>query len=132
MLVLLAPHVFVEDLTIAGIEAATRAFEHGTLRTYLARHHADVDATFRGWSDIWLSPEFRQWTIVDLLPSVTCPVLVIQEQDDPYGTLAQLDTIEHAVAGPVDRLVLAGSGHSPQDTASDVVAARIAAFLTGA
>ena len=130
-LVLLAPHVFVEDRTIAGIEAAKHAFESGTLRPYLARHHADVDATFRGWSEVWLSPEFRQWTIVDLLPSVTCPVLVIQEEDDPYGTLAQLDTIEHAVAGPVDRLVLPGTGHSPQDTAPDLIAARIAAFLTG-
>ena len=60
-LVLIAPHVFVEAETIAGIEAADAAFRAGPLRHRLARHHADVDATFRGWADAWLAPEFRDW-----------------------------------------------------------------------
>jgi len=130
-LVLLAPHVFVEDRTIAGIEAATRAYDAGPLRARLARHHADVDATFRGWSDVWLSAPFRAWDITDSLPAITAPILLIQEAGDPYGTIAQLDAIEAGVSAPVTRLVLPGTGHSPHETAPDQVAARIATFLSG-
>jgi pimeloyl-ACP methyl ester carboxylesterase len=128
-LILLAPHVFVEDRTIAGIRAATRAYDQGPLRTRLARHHADVDAMFLGWSEIWLSPVFRSWNITDVLPAITSPILLVQESDDPYGTLAQLDAIEAGVAAPVDRLVLPGQGHTPHETAPDLLATRIAAFL---
>ena len=105
-LVLLSPHVFVEERSIAGIEAAAIAYESGDLRTRLERHHADVDGAFRGWNDVWLSPEFRDWDITSSLVSITCPVLVIQEEDDAYGTLGQLDAIEGGVSGPVTRLVL--------------------------
>jgi pimeloyl-ACP methyl ester carboxylesterase len=129
-LVLLAPHVFVEDRSIAGIEAATVAYEHGDLRRRLARHHDDVDGAFRGWNDVWLSPSFRSWDITGVLPAITCPVLVVQERDDPYGTLAQVDAIERGVSGPVERLVLPGSGHSPHlDHPDEVVAAAIMSVL---
>jgi pimeloyl-ACP methyl ester carboxylesterase len=125
-LVLLAPHVFVEDRSIAGIEAATVAYEQGDLRRRLARHHDDVDGAFRGWNDVWLSPSFRSWDITGVLPAITCPVLVVQEQDDPYGTLAQVDAIERGVSGPVERLVLPGTGHSPHlDHPDEVIAAII-------
>jgi len=130
-LVLLAPHVFVEDRTIAGIEAATQAYDEGPLRTRLARHHADVDATFRGWSDVWLSAPFRSWNIEDSLPAITAPILLIQEAGDPYGSLAQLDAIEAGISAPVTRLILPGRGHSPHEAAPDLVATRIAMILSG-
>jgi pimeloyl-ACP methyl ester carboxylesterase len=128
-LVLLAPHVIVEDLTIAGIEAARESFLTTDLAGRLARHHTDPVSTFWGWNDIWLSPEFRQWDIRDLLPGVTCPVLAIQCADDPYGTLAQLDIIEGAIVGTMRRSVLQGCGHSPHLDQGTVVA--ITAFLAG-
>jgi pimeloyl-ACP methyl ester carboxylesterase len=79
----------------------------------LGRHHRDGDATFWGWNEIWLSPEFRAWNIEGYLGGVTCPVLCIQGLDDRYGTLAQLDAIDAGVAGRCDRVVLADCGHSP-------------------
>jgi len=112
-LVLLAPHVFVEDVTLAGIEAARVAYETTDLPARLARHHRDADATFWGWNDIWLAPEFRAWNIERSLGGVTCPVLCIQGRDDQYGTVAQLDAIAAGVAGTCERLVLAACGHSP-------------------
>jgi pimeloyl-ACP methyl ester carboxylesterase len=112
-LVLLAPHVFVEDVTIAGIEAARLAYETTDLPSRLGRHHRDGHATFWGWNDIWLSPEFRAWNIEGYLGGVTCPVLCIQGLDDHYGTPAQLDAIKAGVARRCDRVVLAGCGHSP-------------------
>jgi pimeloyl-ACP methyl ester carboxylesterase len=130
-LVLIAPHVFVEDVGVESIEAARTAYHDGDLRTRLGRHHDDVDATFRGWNDIWLDPEFRAWNIEAYLPAITAPVLVVQGDRDQYGTLAQVDAIERGVAGPFERLVVAGAGHAPhQQSGADVVAS-IRRFVVG-
>jgi pimeloyl-ACP methyl ester carboxylesterase len=127
--VLEAPHVFVEDVSIASITAARIAYETTDLRQRLARYHADVDSAFRGWNDIWLDPNFRTWTIEDALPGVRCPVLAIQGADDEYGTLAQLDAIERGIAGPFERLVLPQCKHSPHRDQEDAVLAAMAAFV---
>ena len=127
-LVLIAPHVFVEEATLAGIRAARAAYAAGELRG-LARHHADAAATFRGWNDIWLAPEFRAWTIEASLPGIQCPLLLIQGAADEYGTLAQLDAIAGAVRAPVERLILPASGHAPQRDAAEATLAAIARFV---
>ena len=93
----LAPHIFVEDLSIASIRAARAAYLMGALRDRLARHHADPDSAFWGWNDVWLDPEFRSWNIESLLPRIVCPVLAVQGRDDEYGTLAQIQGIGRAV-----------------------------------
>jgi pimeloyl-ACP methyl ester carboxylesterase len=109
-LVLMAPHLFVEDQSVAGIEAAGDAYE-SSLRLRLAKYHDDVDATFWGWNGVWRSPAFRSWTIESSLPSIVAPVLALQGTDDEYGTLAQLDAIAEGVAGPAECVVLEGRGH---------------------
>lgn len=111
-LVLLAPHVMVEDRSVSSIAAAGAAYDRGDLRSRLARHHDDVDGAFRGWNDVWLSPAFRDWTIEEYLPALTCPVLAIQGEDDEYGTMEQIDRIARA-APDVELVKLAGAGHSP-------------------
>jgi pimeloyl-ACP methyl ester carboxylesterase len=128
-LVLLAPHVIVEDVTVAAIAAAREAFAATDLRRRLARHHVDVDGAFRGWNDVWLSPEFRAWDITDRLAAIEAPVLVIQGGADAYGTARQLDLIEAGVSGPVERVLLSGVGHAPHLEAPDVVLPAIAAFV---
>ncbi len=113
-LVLEAPHVFVEDLTVASIAQAAETYGQGDLRRSLERHHrANVDVAFWGWNRAWLDPGFRSWNIEEYLPNIQCPVLVIQGEDDEYGTLAQIDAIEAGCGGPVRRLVLPRCGHSP-------------------
>jgi pimeloyl-ACP methyl ester carboxylesterase len=128
-LVLEAPHVFVEDVSVASIEAARRAYETTDLRQRLARYHADVDSAFLGWNDIWLDADFRAWTIEAVLPGVRCPVLAIQGADDEYGTLKQLDAIERGVAGPFERLVLSECKHSPHRDQEETVLAAMARFI---
>jgi pimeloyl-ACP methyl ester carboxylesterase len=103
-LVLLAPHVFVEDVSIAAITEARDAFP--ALRERMARYHRDAERTFHLWNDIWLAPEFRDRNIEDVLPHVSAPTLVIQGEDDQYGTLAQVEAIERGLGGPVTRAVL--------------------------
>jgi pimeloyl-ACP methyl ester carboxylesterase len=128
-LVLLAPHVFVEDVSVTSIAGAREAFAATDLRERLGRYHDDPDATFRGWNDVWLSPAFRAWNIEDRLGAITAPVLLVQGADDPYGTTAQLDAITAGVQGPVERVVLADVGHAPHLDAPDEVVATVADFL---
>ena len=117
---LLAPHVMVEDVTVAAIREAREAFDGGELRERMARHHDDPAAAFNGWCDVWLDPAFRDWSLEPDAERVTCPVLLMQGADDPYGTLDQLDRIEAKVRGPVERLVVPG-GHSPHLEATRAV-----------
>lgn len=112
-LVLLAPHVFVEEHGLAEIRALTEGSESDGLIERMVKHHRDPTATFRAWSDVWLDPEFHTWNIEDVLGRIECPVLLIQGLDDPYGTMTQLDAICEQVAGPVERLELEDSDHSP-------------------
>jgi pimeloyl-ACP methyl ester carboxylesterase len=113
-LVLLAPHVFVEDLSVASIANAKVEFEATNLAEKLGRHHRDVERTFWGWNDIWLHPSFRSWNIEEYLPRITCPILVIQGVDDQYGTMAQAGAIRKQARGPVEVLALEDCRHSPQ------------------
>jgi pimeloyl-ACP methyl ester carboxylesterase len=111
--VAMAPHVFVEDLSVASIAQAKVAFETTDLPARLGRHHDDVESAFRGWNDIWLHPDFRRWNIESFLPGIRCPVLLIQGHDDQYGTMAQIEAVERQVRGPVTAVVLNRCGHSP-------------------
>ncbi len=114
-LVAMAPHCFVEDISIRSIEAARLAFESTDLPVKLAKHHRDARRTFYGWNDIWLHPDFRSWNIEDCLQKIRCPILAIQGEDDEYGTMAQIEAVaRQAIASPaVELLKLADCRHSP-------------------
>jgi pimeloyl-ACP methyl ester carboxylesterase len=128
-LVCLAPHVFVEPESVEGVAAAVATFETTDMAERMLRYHDDPTATFRGWSDVWSSDEFRSWNIEERLHSITAPMFVVQGTDDRYGTVAQVDAIAACVSGPCDRLVLDGVGHAPHLEARDQVAAAVADFV---
>ena len=128
-LVLLAPHVIVEEVTLAGVRAARRRWEAGGLRERLARHHRDPEAAFLGWNDAWSDPRFPAG--FDLRPDVArirVPLLVIQGEADPYGTAAQVQAIEQAARCPVESRLLPGIGHAPHQEAPEVVLQAVAGF----
>jgi pimeloyl-ACP methyl ester carboxylesterase len=128
-LVLEAPHVFVEEVSVASVRRTQSAYRDADLRERLARHHRDVDAAFAGWAEVWLDPAFRRWNIETFLPRVLGPVLLIQGEQDEYGTLRQVDAIEQQVSGPVERLVLPDCGHSPHRDQRDRVLQAIETFV---
>jgi pimeloyl-ACP methyl ester carboxylesterase len=128
-LALMAPHVFVEDICVEAIRGTRVAYQRDGLRERMARHHDDPDAAFYGWNDVWLDPEFREWTIEADARGLTAPLLLMQGADDPYGTLEQIDRIRAGVRGPVERVVLEDTGHSPHVERPDVVVAAVAEFV---
>ncbi len=128
-LVAMAPHVFVEDISIEGIVAAKQAFESSDLPQRLARHHRDPVKTFYGWNDVWLAPAFRSWNIERFLPAISCPLLAIQGYGDEYGTMAQVDAIARQAGAAVEVLKLDQCGHSPQKDQPEKVVQAIVRFV---
>jgi pimeloyl-ACP methyl ester carboxylesterase len=129
--VLLAPHVFVEDLSVASIAVAKVQFQTTNLAERLARHHRDVQRTFWGWNDIWLHPDFRSWNIEEYLPRISCPILVIQGFEDQYGTMQQVEAIQRQAAGPVEVLALENCRHAPQRDQPEATLRAITTFVEG-
>jgi pimeloyl-ACP methyl ester carboxylesterase len=126
--VAIAPHVFVEDISVASIAEAKTAYEQSDLRSKLARHHDDVDSAFYGWNDIWLSDAFRSWSIVDELEYIRCPLLAVQGYEDHYGTMAQIDTIAQR-ASHTRLAKLDNCGHSPHRDAPQALNDVIVDFI---
>ncbi len=128
-IVAIAPHVFVEDEVLIGVEAARKAFEEDGLAEKMAKHHHDPAATFYGWHDIWKDAAFQDWNLESDLVGIKCPLLLIQCAGDEYGTARQLDAVEAAVDGPVERVWLEDCGHSAHLDQPKVVAAAVAGFV---
>lgn len=125
-----AAHVFAEELTLSSIRKAVTAFEQGNLKEKLARYHGDrTDTMFRHWADIWLLPENRNWNMQASLPGITCPLQVIQGEDDEYGTLAQVEAIVSGVSGRTETVIIPACAHSPHLQAEDAALEGMAAFI---
>lgn len=127
-----AAHVFVEDVTVAGIRETVAAWHQGGLKEKLARYQgSNTEGAFRGWSETWLSPEFRNWNLEEYLPAITAPLLAIQGQDDPYGTPDQVRAIVEQAGGKARGLLIADCGHIPHHQAREKVLAEMASFIQG-
>ncbi|HVR28647.1 MAG TPA: alpha/beta hydrolase, partial [Thermoanaerobaculia bacterium] len=126
-----APHVLVEEVTLASIRRAGDAFRAGDLRRRLERHHgANVDVAFWGFHDVWLDPGFASWNIEALLERIRVPLLVVQGEDDPYGTMSQVDAIRAGAGAPVETSILpAPCGHAPHAAHPAAVLDAMTSFL---
>jgi len=124
----MAPHEFVEDITLDGIRAARQVWQTTDWPAKLGRYHRDVQRVFFDWNDTWLSPAFRDWNIEDYLPAIRCPVLALQGLDDEYATMRQIDVIAERVPG-AELVKLPACGHSPQRDQEAAVLAALTAFV---
>ncbi|MDB5898120.1 MAG: mhpC [Ramlibacter sp.] len=126
--IVLAPHIMVEDVSVRSIELAREAYQATDLRQRLARYHADPDSAFHGWNDVWLSAEFRAWSIEEEIAAIRCPLLAIQGLDDEYGTLEQVRGIARRVP-QTQLLELPACGHSPHKDQPEAVIEAVKGFL---
>lgn len=127
-LILIAPHFFVEGSGLDAIRAAGAEFASGALKQRLAKYHDDVDGAFLGWHDVWTNPAFARWTIADAIDHWRVPVLAIQGDEDPYGTVAQIQEIETRIYAPLEVELLPGCGHAPHLECPEETRAAITEF----
>ena len=128
-LITAAPHIFVEDLTVASIAQIRQKFIDTDLPRRLQKYHRDAERVFWGWAGVWLNPDFLHWNIEPLLEDIVCPVLAVQGYDDEYGTMRQIDGI-HGAIGRTQLIKLESCGHSPHLDQPGPLIAGVAEFLS--
>jgi pimeloyl-ACP methyl ester carboxylesterase len=127
-LVLMAPHFIVEDVSVKSIAEAREAYNNGDLRARLARYHPNVDVAFRGWNDVWLENDFRDWNISEELAYIRVPILIVQGADDQYGTPRQIEIAKEECYCPVEVAMLPGVKHQPHREGAEATLALVADF----
>ena len=127
-IIVAAPHIFVEDISIDSIEKARDAFLQTDLPQRLKRYHDDPEATFWAWNDIWLNPEFRHWNIEACLDKIRCPILALQGVDDEYGTLDQIQGIKR-IATHAKLCIIERCRHSPHKDQPEIITNEVANFM---
>ena len=109
--VTLAGQAFIEERTLEGIRTAQRAFEDSAQFARLARWHGErARWVLDAWTQVWLSPAFRHWSLGEHLGRITCPVLALHGDADEYGSSACPRAIVEGVGGPAQMALLADSG----------------------
>ncbi|MDI6687982.1 MAG: alpha/beta hydrolase [Desulfobacterales bacterium] len=126
-----AAHVFCEEITIRSIQQARKSYQKGRLRQKLEKYHgANTDCAFWGWNNTWLHPDFVNWNIEEYLPAIKKPMLVIQGENDQYGTLAQVDAIARQAGAGAEVMVLPDCGHSPHNEQKAAILKVMADFIS--
>jgi pimeloyl-ACP methyl ester carboxylesterase len=128
-LVLMAPHFFTEETGIAEIARTKTAFESGPLRAKLARWHADPDNAFHAWCGPWLNPGFRKWELNDELAHIRVPILIVQGENDQYGTLRQIEVAQEECYCPVEVALLPNTRHAPHREAPEAALRATSQFI---
>jgi pimeloyl-ACP methyl ester carboxylesterase len=128
-LVLIEPHFFVEGINLDAIRKLNEDYAKTDFRARLARHHDDVDKTFRGWADMWLDPGFKSFDMTEELQHIRVPVLIVKGADDPYGTVAQIRMAEEQCYCPVEFTVLAKARHAPHHEQPQQTLEIVGAFI---
>ncbi len=123
-------HVFVEEVTLASIRAAQETYNTTDLPQRLTKYHgANTEPLFNAWTETWLSPAFRDWDITGFLPQITCPALIIQGENDEFGTPKQVETIVARCSGPTQALMISGVQHNPHKEVPEEVIEKGVVFL---
>jgi pimeloyl-ACP methyl ester carboxylesterase len=128
-LVLIAPHFFAEEMGLAKIRRAGKSFASGALREKLKPWHADVDCAFRSWNEPWMHPDFQKWDITEVLGYIRVPILIVQGENDQYGTLKQIEVAQRECFCPVEAFIIPGIRHFPYREAPDITLTAVADFI---
>lgn len=123
-------HVFVEEITVNGIKQAVVQYRETNLKAKLEKYHGDkTEALFLAWTDTWTSERFQSWNIEDFLPKIKCPLLVIQGEDDEFGTLEQVEKIVRKTSAKAEKLIIPDTRHTPHKEIPELVLEATTAFI---
>lgn len=124
-------HVFVEDISYAGLRRALIDYKTTDLKGKLAKYHGEkTDEVFWAWMNTWSSRKFSVWNIEHLLPNINCPALIIQGENDEYGSIKQVDTIVLGMRGLTTKLIVPNAEHTPHKTHSNIILSETKKFIS--
>lgn len=123
-------HIFVEDITIDGINEAIKLYQSTNLKTKLEKYHGDKTVEmFWAWANTWTTNEFKHWNIESFLPQVVCPSLIIQGTEDEYGTVKQVERITTQTNGLSVPLIIPEVKHTPHKEVPELILAQVSKFI---
>lgn len=123
-------HIFVEDITVNGIKEAIALYQSADLKARLEKYHGDnTEAMFWAWAATWTTDEFSKWNIESWLPSIKCEAMIIQGENDEYGSLKQVEGICGGIGKKAFRLIIPGVGHTPHKENPELVLREAAVFI---
>lgn len=125
-----AGHIFVEKVTLQGIQNAIVQYTTTNLAEKLAKYHGEkVEAIFKAWTLTWTREDFLSWNIEHLLSNIICPLLFIQGEDDEYGSLLQVERTIEQVSGKAEKLIIPSAGHTPHKESPDYTLTEATRFI---
>ncbi len=123
-----AAHVFVEDITLEGIHETLK--NDTEIKEKLKKYHKNqAETIFNAWHQTWLSTTFQTWNIEKEITQITCPVCIIQGENDEYGTMEQVNKIQKAVNGFSEINMIKDCGHFPHLEKRDAVLNVVQGFI---
>lgn len=121
---------FVEERTLSGIRDAKKAFESERQFLKLTKWHGErAKWVLAAWTEVWLAPEFRGWSLDPYLGKVHCPVLAMHGDSDEFGSCEFPRRITQGVHGPAQMEILAPCGHVPHREREEDVLGLVQHFL---
>jgi pimeloyl-ACP methyl ester carboxylesterase len=128
-LILESPFVVVEPNSAEHIASMAAAYRGSKLQERLALYHRDADEVFYAWAD-WatgLTPGIP--LPHTLLNQIKCPVLVLQGENDIFGSIVHREALRAALPA-VEFELFANTGHLPHREQTEPVLNRAVRFVT--
>ena len=124
-------HIFVEDITVNSIKEAIREYQTSDLKSKLQKYHGNkTEEMFWAWAGNWTTEEFRDWNIENFLPLINCPSLIIQGEEDEFGTLDQVTKIASQTSGKLSQFIIPNIRHTPHKEATELTLEKVKEFIS--
>jgi pimeloyl-ACP methyl ester carboxylesterase len=128
MLILESPFVIALESSHRLIRNMAATYSGSHLQQRLALYHQDADAVFASWISGIDTLHENESPFEDFLPRISCPVLVLQGENDEFGTARHLNALLGALPH-VEHETFADTGHLPHRQQTDAVLDRVSRFI---
>jgi len=127
-LILESPFVVAEASAAEHIARTAAAYRGSKMQERLALYHRDADEVFFAWADWAMGLTSENSVPLALLNQIGCPVLVLQGEDDAFGSIVHREALQAALHNAEFEL-FANTGHLPHREQTEPVLSRIARFI---
>lgn len=105
-------HVLIEEVTLTGVQEAQTVLETTNIARALAKYHGDkMYDLYYAWTKTWLSKEHQSWNIEHFIPKIQVPIIVIQGENDEFGSIKQVNAFDKAMVN-VEKLIVPNAKHT--------------------
>ena len=121
----------VETQTTEGIVTAYKSFKEPGQMKRLEKYHGDRAAwVLSAWHDVWLSPEFADWSIGREVRNLRCPVLALHGDHDEYGS-ARFPQLIADLTSHGQMKLIENCGHVPHREYPEMILNELVHFVVG-